>query len=184
MKKISFITLIFGLLISFNSLAKEIPNEVKDLGTKLLELGKNPVLIAAVQEHNSFALSLDTIKERDAAWRKVSGLDDFMKAMMSSKAGTVLAEFEKTQSYYLELFLMDGQGANVSMTNKTSDYWQGDEAKWQKSFMGGVGAIHYGDVEFDDSSQAYLIQISVPVMDNGKAIGAITIGIDLDALGI
>lgn len=184
MNKTSFTILILALFISLNSFAKEVPSAVKNLASELLELGKNPVLIAAVQEHNSIGLSLDTIKERDASWRKVSGLDDFMKAMINSKAGTVLAEFEQTQPYYLELFLMDNQGANVSMTNKTSDYWQGDEAKWQKSFMGGVGAIHYGEVEFDDSSQAYLIQVSVPIMDSGKAIGAITIGIDLDALGI
>jgi len=37
-------------------------------------------------------------------------------------------------------------------------------------------------VEFDDSAQAYLVQISVPVMDGGSAIGAITIGVNLDEL--
>jgi len=50
------------------------------------------------------------------------------------------------------------------MTNKTSDYWQGDEAKFTESFKGGSGAVHIGDVEFDQSAQAYLVQISVPVM--------------------
>ncbi|WP_197466328.1 MULTISPECIES: hypothetical protein [unclassified Oleiphilus] len=77
---------------------------------------------------------------------------------------------------------MDNQGANVAMTNKTSDYWQGDEAKWQESFKDGAGAVHIGDVEFDESAQAYLVQVSVPVMDGGTAIGAITIGINLDDL--
>jgi hypothetical protein len=68
------------------------------------------------------------------------------------------------------------------MTNKTSDYWQGDEAKWQESFKDGAGAVHAGGVEFDESSQDYLVQISVPVMDSGKAIGALTIGVNLDFL--
>jgi hypothetical protein len=68
------------------------------------------------------------------------------------------------------------------MTGKTSDYWQGDEAKFQKSFANGSGAVFVDEVEFDDSSQAYLVQISVPVLDNGTAIGAITFGIDVEAV--
>ena len=105
-----------------------------------------------------------------------------MKAMMTSKAAQKLSEFEQSQPYFFELFLMDNQGANIAMTNKTSDYWQGGEAKWQESFKGSQGAVHIGEVEFDESAQDYLVQISVPVMDNGKAIGAITVGINLDEL--
>ena len=68
------------------------------------------------------------------------------------------------------------------MTDKTSDYWQGDEAKFKKSYNGGEGAVFIDDVEFDDSTQAYLVQISVPVKDGGNVIGAITFGIDVDQI--
>ena len=44
------------------------------------------------------------------------------------------------------------------------------------------GDIHISEVEFDDSSQAYLVQVSVPVMENGAAIGAITFGINVDEI--
>jgi hypothetical protein len=77
---------------------------------------------------------------------------------------------------------MDNQGANVCQNELTSDYWQGDEAKFEKSYNGGKGAIFVDEVEFDDSSQAYLCQVSVPVMDGDKAIGAITIGVDVEKL--
>ena len=40
----------------------------------------------------------------------------------------------------------------------------------------------FDDVEFDDSSQAYLVQVTVPVKDGGTVIGAITFGIDLDKI--
>lgn len=82
--------------------------------------------------------------------------------------------------YYAEIFVMDNQGANVAMTDKTSDYWQGDEAKFKKSFNDGAGAVFVDDVEFDDSAQAYLVQVSVPVKDGDKVIGAITFGIDVE----
>ena len=78
---------------------------------------------------------------------------------------------------------MDNQGANVCMTDKTSDYWQGDEAKFQKSYNNGAGGMDISDVKFDDSSQAYIVQVSVPVKDaGGKVIGAVTIGIDVDKM--
>lgn len=77
---------------------------------------------------------------------------------------------------------MDNQGAHVAMTDKTSDYWQGDEAKFIESYNGGKGAVHIADVEFDNSTQAYLFQVSVPVKDGNKVIGATTIGIDVDKI--
>lgn len=120
------------------------------------------------------------IKARDQVWSDTDGLDADMEAMVKSSAAKRLAEMEQSAPYFFELFLMDDQGANVAMTNKTSDYWQGDEAKWQKSFQEGAGAIHIGDVEYDESASAYLVQVSLPVMAGSQAIGAITVGINLD----
>jgi hypothetical protein len=78
---------------------------------------------------------------------------------------------------------MDNQGANVAMSDKTSDYWQGDEAKFTKSYNGGKGNIFVDEVKFDNSTQAYLVQVSVPVKDGDKVIGAITLGINVDKFG-
>jgi len=160
--------------------AEEVPQEVKDLAKGLADWGNDPVLIAAVKAQNAKGITLDAIKARDAEWRKIEGLDAEMKAMMESEAAKRLSELESSKGFLFEIFLMDDQGANVAMTNKTSDYWQGDEAKWQKSFNGGQGGVHVGEVEFDDSAQAYLVQISVSVNEGGKAIGAMTIGVNLD----
>ncbi|TNC82313.1 MAG: hypothetical protein C9356_04665 [Oleiphilus sp.] len=175
-----FLMLILALTLSTTSLAEEAPAEVKALASELATWGDDPVLIAAVKEQNGKGITLDAIKARDAEWRKVEGLDDQMKAMMESPAAKRMLELESSKGFLFEMFLMDNQGANVAMTNKTSDYWQGDEAKWQKSFNGGKGGIHVGEVEFDDSAQAYLVQVSVSVNEGGKAIGAMTIGVNLD----
>lgn len=181
MKQLATIFVLFWSVFSF---AEEVPQEVYDLAETMKPLGSDPTVIAAVRAQNAEGLTLDTIKKRDADWRKVTGMDDFMSSLMNSAVAKTLVKFGSSQPYYVELFLMDNQGANVAMTNKTSDYWQGDEAKWQESFAGGAGAVHIGDVEFDESAQAYLVQVSIPVMDSGKAIGAITIGVNLDELGV
>jgi hypothetical protein len=162
--------------------AEKAPESVVRLASDLKSWGEDPVLVSAVKAQNAEGQSLDQIKRRDAEWRSNSGVDDFMRSLMENPAAKELADLEKSKPYFFELFLMDGQGANVAMTNKTSDYWQGDEAKFTDSFKGGVGAVHISDVEFDESAQAYLVQVSVPVTDQGKAIGALTIGVNIDEL--
>jgi hypothetical protein len=118
----------------------------------------------------------------DKKWIAHAGIADYMQALMDSECGKYLRKIQKSDPYYAEIFVMDNQGANVAMTDKTSDYWQGDEDKFKESYKNGQGAVHISDVKFDDSTQAYLVQVSVPVKDNDKVIGAITFGIDVDKI--
>ena len=173
-----------GLLIlpATGAFAEEAPASVKNLAPTLADWGKTPALVAAVKEQNAKNMSLDTIKGMDKTWMATSGIDDTMKALMGNPAAKELLKYESSKPYFTEVFLMDNQGANVAMTNKTSDYWQGDEAKFKDSFAGGSGAIHIGKVKFDKSAQAYLVQVSVPVVDGGQVIGALTIGVNIDEL--
>lgn len=140
----------------------------------------NPVVINAIKEQNAKNVSLTEIKKLDESWRSTSGLGAFMIPYLDNPAAEELARLEETAGYVQESFAMDNQGGLVAATTKTSDYWQGDEAKFIESFKDGKGAVHVGEIEFDNSAQAYLVQVSIPVMDGGKAIGAITIGIDVD----
>ena len=181
----TFCQLVATIALVFTGLvanAEEAPDSLKQLAASLRAWGENPILISAVKAQNAESMTLDVIKDRDAVWRKTSGIDNLMKGIMENTAAKELSRLEKSEPYYFKLFLMDNQGANVAMTNKTSDYWQGDEAKFTESFHNGLGAIHISDVEFDESAQAYLVQISVPVMDGSQAIGALTIGVNVDTL--
>jgi len=174
---------VLGLMAATSlAYAEDAPDSVKALIPALKQYGTNPVLVAAVKAQNAKGITLDEIKKADEKWMATSGVDDFMKGIMDNKAAKELAKIEKSRPYFDELFLMDHLGANVAMTNKTSDYWQGDEAKFKNSFKDGAGGIDVGKVKFDKSAQAYLVQVSVPVMDGGKAIGAITFGINIDEL--
>jgi hypothetical protein len=79
---------------------------------------------------------------------------------------------------------MDSKGLNVGQSAETSDYWQGDEDKWQKTYLVGPDAIFVDGVEVDDSSGALQSQVSLPITDpdSGDVIGAITLGINVDSL--
>jgi hypothetical protein len=157
------------------------PASVKALAQgRLSALGSDPIIVAAVKAENAKGKTLAQIKERDAEWQKTAGVDAGMKALMDNECAKRLQKLQAELSYLGETFVMDNQGANVAMTDKTSDYWQGDEPKFTESFAAGKGAVHTSDVKFDDSSQSYLVQVSVPVRDGGTVIGAITFGVDVD----
>ncbi len=178
-----FKLLVIGVLF-FAGLAfagEKAPKKVVDLAkSKLSKLGDDPVIIAAVKAENAKGKTLAQIHAMDKKWKATPGFADYMKAIMESDCGKHIRKIQESEAFYAEIFVMDNQGANVAMTDKTSDYWQGDEAKFKKSFNNGTGAVFVDEVEFDDSTQAYLVQVSVPVKDNNKVIGAITIGIDVD----
>ena len=186
MKQFNIIATIATVALLFTcgiATAEEAPQKVIDLAnTTLAELGTEPVIVAAVKAENAKGKTLDQIKAMDKKWKATPGITDNMQALMDSECGRFLITVLDSQPYFAEIFVMDNQGANVAMTDKTSDYWQGDEAKFQKSYNSGTGSVFVDEVEFDDSAQAYLCQVSVPVKDGGKVIGAITIGVDVDQI--
>ena len=161
--------------------AEKAPQKIIDLANStLVAVGMDPVIVEAVKAENAKGKTLAQIQDKDKQWMEHAGLADYMTEIMESDCGKHLHDIQASAPYYAEIFVMDNQGANVAMTDKTSDYWQGDEAKFKNSFAEGAGAVFVDDVKFDDSTQAYLVQVSVPVMDAGKAICAITFGIDVD----
>lgn len=175
------------LLLMVGSLAvvagEKAPPKVMELANgPLLKLGSDPVIIKAVQAQNARAATLAQIKELDAKWIATPGVADFMRALIDSECGKQLIAFKKANPFVSELFVMDQQGANVAMSEKTSDYWQGDEPKFSECFKGGAGALFVTDVKFDESTQSYSVQDSIPVREGGKTIGAVCVGVDIEKL--
>ena len=116
-------------------------------------------------------------------------IDAASKPMIDATLGNDLSKFlaqkrEASGGLITEAFVTDAKGLNVGQSDVTSDYWQGDEAKWQKSFGAGPGAIFVDGVEKDESTQSLQSQVSITISDPAtkQAIGAITLGIDVDAL--
>lgn len=157
------------------------PARVADLTkAKLAGYATDPVIVNSVRAENEKGKSLSSIKAMDEKWIATAGIADYMRALMENDCGRRIRSLQDSMPFIAEIFVMDNQGANVCMTDKTSDYWQGDEAKFKNSYNNGQGGIFIGEVEFDESTQAYVSQVSVPVIYEGNAIGAITFSIDVD----
>jgi len=149
----------------------------------------DPIVVDAINEQNAKTAGLDqaAIDALDKDWRAQATASD--KPFVDEVLGRALSKFlmekkDGSQGMITEMFVMDAKGLNVGQSDVTSDYWQGDEAKWQKTYSVGPGEVFVDEVEEDESTQALQSQASVTISDpaTGKAIGAITIGINLDML--
>jgi hypothetical protein len=146
--------------------------------TVLTQLAADPNIVKAVIVENAKKKSMDEIKKWDEKWIASEDITPFIKERMESPMGKHLAGIRDTQYFFKEIFLMDNQGAIVALSDKTSDYWQGDEKKFQRSFK--RNAVFVDDVSFDKSTKSFLAHVNIPVKDRGQVVGVITFGIDMD----
>jgi hypothetical protein len=130
----------------------------------------------AVAAQNRQHRTLEKIQQIDAAWTGGGDLDGLDRELLENDCANALGSFMTETTGFKESFVMDDLGALVCMTQRTSDYWQGDEAKWQRSFNEGRGALYIGEIAWDESADSMLVQISVPIMIDDSAIGALTVG--------
>ncbi|NIZ10125.1 hypothetical protein [Pseudooceanicola sp. HF7] len=159
------------------------------LESELLVWAFSPVIIEAVRAQNTAHADVDQawIDAADLRWRAEVGSGtqptirpvlenpaaDFLRDQMDNSAGTIF-----------EVFVMDEHGLNVASSGATSDYWQGDEAKFQQTYGVGRGAVFVDEVEFDESVQSYVGQVSLTISDpeTGDPIGAMTVGLNAEML--
>lgn len=168
--------------------AVDIDDKKKQIIIKTLKKWvKKPIVINSIliqnQKHKN--LTKDKILEIDKKWRKetTSTKRPTINSLLKNKLSNYLKELKsKNNGLFTEIFVMDNKGLNVGISDPTSDYYQGDEAKWQETYLKGSESIHVSDVEFDDSSQSFQFQISFTVSDKNKAIGTLTVGVDAEVL--
>jgi hypothetical protein len=141
----------------------------------------NPTFVKAVRKQNALEIPLGRIKELDQQWINAEELLPVQQKILQNECAGALRSIVVRHARIREAFVMDNQGALVGANQLTSDYWQGDEAKWQGSFGDGQGGVDVGAAKFDRSANAVLQQISLPILDaDGNVLGAVTYGIEVD----
>ncbi|RKH66746.1 PDC sensor domain-containing protein [Corallococcus aberystwythensis] len=147
----------------------------------LRQLAEDPEVVRAIRAQNARRVPLATIQRHDAEWMATTALTPFKQGVLDGPCTGALRRLrERLGPAMAEAFTMDGQGALVCASRRTSDYWQGDEAKWRLTYAQGQGGPALREAPFfDESSQAYVIQVSLPVRDGAQVIGALTVGLSL-----
>ncbi|HEY6548381.1 MAG TPA: PDC sensor domain-containing protein [Vicinamibacteria bacterium] len=136
-------------------------------------MAQDPELVQAVAAKNLQKETEAQIRDRDRKW-SANESDPLRRSLSEGACAQRLRELAKDDAVVVEVILMDERGANVCSSRPTSDYWQGDEAKWQKTFKEGIDPFVDAPT-LDESTGVYAIQVSVPVRRDGSSIGALTL---------
>ena len=138
----------------------------------------DPIIVGAVKAQNRQGPieGMDNPK-----WKTTRRSDSVVKSLQSNAAGQALrAKLEASGGTFNEAFLNGARGEKVAFVEKTTSYIHVGQAKHDVPF--GTSKSWQGKPEFDESSQTYAIQISVPVLDGGQPIGSLVVGVNLSHL--
>lgn len=144
------------------------------------------ILASVIQQNNANRTKpVNQLKQIDEQWQlafKVNNLG-FAKAVVNQPVSRLLGQFTtESKDLLAEIIVMDERGYNVASAEMTSDYWQGDEDKFTQAFNKPAQTLFFDKIKYDASSRRFQIQVSVPLLNpqTHKAIGAITLGVDID----
>ena len=167
----------------------------EEFGALVLEYAKSdlqawisdPVIVYAIKEQNKLHKDMNQLKinKLDYQWREEGSYGALVIDLLDRQASIIARDRrEKSGGVINEIIVMDAFGLNVAISDRTSDYFQGDEAKWQKTFQVGADAVHISELKFDESTGKVQTQVSLTIVDpeTGEPIGAVTLGISLDKL--
>ena len=157
--------------------------------TALKTWAADSLIIAAVVDQNlrHATLTQGDIDGLDQKWMAELGkpVQPMINSVLVNPPADLLrAQVEQTAGLITEVFVMDALGLNVAASAITSDYWQGDEAKFTQTFPKGAGAVHVSEVDFDESTQVYQLQVSFTLINpaDGAVIGAVTVALNAEYL--
>ncbi len=155
----------------------------------LRESLRSPVAVLLIEAQNARHkdLTQDQIDALDKQWRaeRKSDQQPLVAQLYGNPLSAYLTRIQAdSDGLYTEIFVMDAHGLNVGQSAVTSDYWQGDEGKWQKTFLVGPEAVFIDDAERDDATGTWRVQVNLAIADpDGRApIGAATVEINLTEL--
>ena len=188
--KLAIISLVAWLGLPSLSAANEFEPQIREVFEQRLKSWvENPMVIEAIkqQNHENQTMSAAGIDALDKDWQRQvkAGGGPLIEHMLSKEASVLLAKRKAgSNELVTEVFVMDNKGLNVAQSDITSDYMQGDEAKWQETYAKGANVVFIDDIEFDDSTEVFQSQVSATITDpsTGEPIGAVTFGINIEAL--
>lgn len=149
----------------------------------------SPLVTISVKAQNERRQGLDQagIDELDQQWRaeREQPVKPLIAATLSGPLSSYLTRVQAASlGRYSEIFVMDRFGLNVGQSAITSDYWQGDEAKYQKTFPVGPDTVFIDEAEWNEGTRTWRAQVNLTIADpaTGQAIGAATFELNLTEL--
>ena len=143
-----------------------------------------PVVLMTVKASNKrhAGITEPQILVLDKQWRAERKSTDqpLITSVVSSPLSGYLTRVQANSLGLIsEIIVMDDVGLNAGQSDITTDFWQGDEAKFQKTFPKGAGALFIDKPEVEKDTGTERVQVNMTLDDGGTPVGAITVEINL-----
>ncbi len=140
------------------------------------DLAKNPELVAAVREYNG--KGRDATKDMDQdKWSKLTIMDPIVKDIRSNATAKLLQT--KKSDVVSEAFISGADGTKVAFLSKPSNWSHKGKPKHDEPM---AGKTWIGKPEKDASTGLSQVQFALPILDAGKPIGSLVIGVAVNKL--
>jgi hypothetical protein len=136
-----------------------------------------PAIVDAVKAYNS-SKSPEAAAMDQAKWGGLSVIDPFVRSLTKSPAAEVLKA--KKGEVVAEAFVSGADGGKVAFLGKPTNWSHKGKPKHDQPMS---GKTWQGAVEIDESSGLQQVQVAVPVVDGGKPIGSLVVGLSVGKLG-
>ena len=103
------------------------------------------------------------IQAIEALWPKLSPDSPRLQALLQNELSLQMQSFMASNQHFAEIFITDRMGRLIAATQKTSDYWQADEAWWQAAMLLDEHMLNLEGLNYDESAQVYSIDITLPL---------------------
>jgi len=133
-------------------------------------------VVQAVKAQQAAPLPLERVQAIDQAWQRGEDPEGLATSLAKNDCAQALQTLMSANPGYGEAFASDDRGALVCMTQRTSDYFQGDEETWSRAYADGAGAVFVSGNARDSSTSQHMVHISVPIKSGAKLIGVLTVG--------
>lgn len=129
--------------------------------------------------------SFSEILNLDAQWQAMAPTQhsDMARVVADQEASIAMAQWQETHdSLVTEVMLTNNLGTLVAMSRLTSDFWQGDETKFQTHVNDDTGDIYVSPIRYDASTSRFQVIVSKAVAAEGPLLpaGVLIIGLDVE----
>lgn len=135
-----------------------------------------PAIVSAVKTANAGQPG-DLAAMTQDKWKALSILDPVVRGFTKNAAAELLKS--KKSEVVSEAFVSAADGTKAAFLTKPSGWSHKGKPKHEEPM---AGKTWQGTVEVDDSTGLQQVQVAVPVLDGGKPIGSLVVGLSLSKL--
>ena len=136
----------------------------------------DPVIVNAVKTQNAQTPPAYSAMVQPK-WQELTILDPFVRSFAKNEVGQFLKA--KRTDLITQAFVSDAAGLKVGYLDKTANWTHKGMPKHEVPM---TGKTWQGAIELGQASGAQQIQVAVPVLDGGKPIGSLVVGLGLAKL--